>query len=161
MANERVLIPFKKRRHNHSHCINAAIGEAEAICMQRGVRLTEIRRRVLELVWEGHRPVKAYNILDELTRENRRAAPPTVYRALDFLLDAGLVHRIETLNAYVGCGGPRAPHVGQFLVCRKCGAVAEINDPKITQLVAKKAVALNFKVERQTVEVAGLCPDCI
>ena len=83
-----------------------------------------------------------------------------MYRAIEFLLEAGLVHRIESLNAYVGCGNPESEHSGQFLICNRCGVVAEMDDPRITRLLAKEAEQLNFKVEMQTVEIRGLCPQC-
>jgi Fur family zinc uptake transcriptional regulator len=155
-----VLIPFARSGHNHGHCIHAALKTAEQRCQEQGLRLTPIRRRVLELVWENHEPAKAYDILEHLQQENPRAAPPTVYRALDFLLEAGLIHRLESLNAYFGCGNPALPHVGQFLICRACGAVAEINDPEITALLSRQAAQLDFTVDRQTVEIKGLCPQC-
>jgi hypothetical protein len=106
MSKRRILVPFKKRTHDHAECIDSALVSAQSSCERQGLRLTKLRRRVLELVWRGHTPVKAYDILEELRKEDRAAAPPTVYRALDFLLNAGLVHRIESLSAFVGCGGP-------------------------------------------------------
>ena len=109
-------------RHDHRHCLKDALDRAAALCRDRGVRLTPIRRRVLELVWSGHRPLGAYDILDALQAERRGAAPPTVYRALDFLREQGLVHRIESRNSFVGCPDPDTPHGGQFLICRTCAA---------------------------------------
>lgn len=160
MANDTVLTPFKRPSHNHGKCVSSALACAEAQCQAQGLRLTEIRRRVLELVWHGHAPMKAYEILEQLQKENPRTAPPTVYRAIEFLMDAGLVHRIESLNAYVGCGKPDTEHNGQFLICNRCGVVAEIDDPRITHLLLKEAEQLKFKVELQTVEIRGLCPQC-
>ena len=88
------------------------------------------------------------------------AAPPTVYRALDFLMAHGLVHRIESLNAFIGCDHPDKAHSGQFLICRDCGMVAELDDAEISGMLARKAQALGFSGERATVELRGLCPDC-
>jgi Fur family transcriptional regulator, zinc uptake regulator len=160
MSKQRVLVPFKKRAHDHTLCIDGALSEAESACRRQRLRFTALRRRVLELVWTRHTPVKAYDILDKLRREGRSAAPPTVYRALDFLLEAGLVHRIESLNAYVGCGGPAIPHVGQFLICRRCRAVAEIDVPAVAKALAADARRLGFRTDRQTIEVRGLCAHC-
>src|SRR5918999_799750 len=103
--------------HDHLSCIGDALDRAAVLCDQRGARLTPLRRRVLELVWRGHEPVGAYDLLAQMGR----AAPPTVYRALDFLIEQGLVHRIESLNAYVGCDRPEAAHASQFLICTDCG----------------------------------------
>ena len=151
---------FPAQSHDHGRCIADALDGAEALCTRRGARLTTLRRRVLELVWERHEPVRAYDILDSLRAGRPGAAPPTVYRALDFLLGHGLIHRIESLNAYVGCGEPRASHTGQFLICDDCGAVGEIDDAEISGLIAEKADAMGFAVLRQTVEVMGRCPGC-
>ena len=93
--------------HDHSRCVAEALAEAEALCAKQGTRLTTLRKRVLELVWASHKPLGAYDILGVLSEEDgRRAAPPTVYRALDFLLENGLVHRIASLNAFIGCVHP-------------------------------------------------------
>ena len=147
-------------RHDHDTCIADALTTAEDLCRTRGVRLTALRRRVLELIWDSHRPIGAYAMLSMLRDERDTAAPPTVYRALDFLMEHGLIHRIESLNAYVGCGSPDGRHGGQFLICRDCRAVAELDDDTIARSVAKRARAMGFVVEQQTVEVIGLCPRC-
>ena len=161
MADGSVLAPFQPRNHDHGKCIDTAIAVAEARCARRGQRFTPLRRRVLELVWTSHGPVRAYDVLDALRAERRGAAPPTVYRALDFLMEHGLIHRIESLNAYVGCGSPDGRHGGQFLICRECGAVAELDDAAIARAVAERARTMGFAVEQQTIEVAGLCPRCV
>jgi Fur family zinc uptake transcriptional regulator len=114
----------------------------------------------LELVWSSHEPVKAYDILDILRDEHSGSAPPTVYRALDFLQEEGMVHRIESLNAYVGCGAPDHNHVSQFLICQSCGAAAEMNDTEIRNLIADKAADMGFKIDREIIEVNGICSQC-
>jgi Fur family zinc uptake transcriptional regulator len=152
--------PFHSERHDHAACVDDALDRAAALCDERGARLTALRRLVLELVWRGHAPVGAYAILGELQEDKRRAAPPTVYRALDFLIEHGLVHRIESLNAYVGCSHPEQAHVSQFLICQDCGAAAELDDANIAAAVMRRAAELGFTVERQTIEVRGVCPAC-
>ena len=148
-------------RHDHQLCIDDALDRAEAICAARGARLTPIRRRVLEIVWRGHRPTGAYAILEALHRPRRAAAPPTVYRALDFLIGQGLVHRLESLNAYVGCPQPDAGHASQFLICTGCGEVTELGDANIAAAAKRRAAAAGFAVDRLTIELAGRCPECI
>lgn len=160
MTQRNVLSPFRESNHRHARCLQAALGKAESACAARGLRLTRLRRRVLELVWGSHEPVKAYEILDRLRAERRGAAPPTVYRALDFLRAEGFVHKIESLNSFVGCGEPGHRGSGQFLICRDCGEVAEIDDSEIITLITAKAIQLGFAIERQTIEVKGLCSDC-
>ena len=151
---------FPAKGHDHQGCIDRALDRAADISAARGARLTLLRRRVLKLIWGGHRPIGAYEILAALKREHRAAVPPTVYRALDFLLEHGLVHRIEHLNAYVGCAFPEVLHGGQFLVCRSCGLAAEINDGRIDAAIRHGAGAAGFMVGRPTIEVEGLCPHC-
>jgi Fur family transcriptional regulator, zinc uptake regulator len=151
---------FKGARHEHARCLEQAVQNAQALCDQRGMRLTPLRRQVLELVWRSHEPVKAYEVLERLREVHRGAAPPTVYRALEFLQEQGLVHRIESMNAFIGCGTPQKMHDGQFLICRACGEVAEINDPAITRLLSRKAGAHGFFIDNETIEIRGLCNRC-
>ncbi|MCW9044798.1 MAG: transcriptional repressor [Alphaproteobacteria bacterium] len=147
-------------QHDHHQCVDDALKQAETLCKDNGARLTPIRKRVLELVWSSHKPVGAYDILEILNSERRGSAPPTVYRALDFLLEHGLVHRIEFLNAFIGCNDPGAPHVGQFVICRECRDAIELNDPKIPEVIANVAYASGYTDLRHTVEVEGICPNC-
>ncbi len=160
IPTDSVLGPVRLRPHDHGKCVADAVGAARALCAERGLRLTELRQLVLELVWGGHEPMGAYDILDELRRERPRAQAPTVYRALEFLIENGLVHRLQSLNAFVGCGGPGRPHTGQFLICRQCNAVAEMDDPEIAAVLSRNAARAGFRVRRQTVELDGLCAEC-
>lgn len=153
--------PLACRPHDHSRCVDNALADADALCAKQGVRLTALRRRVLELVWQSHRPLGAYDILGTLSEEDgRRAAPPTVYRALDFLLENGLIHRIASLNAFIGCIRPEHHHQGQFLICRQCRTAIELSQPSISQAIVDCAGQVGFQVEQQTVEVVGLCSNC-
>ena len=160
MSSVKVLRKFTQGRHKHSSCVTAALNAAATNCRVDGQRLTPLRRRVLELVWSSHEPVKAYDILDAMRDEKRGAAPPTVYRALDFLQEQGLVHKIESLNSYIGCGAPGHEGTGQLLICRECGEVAEIDDPEIIELIAAKSRNLGFEISSPTIEIAGLCGRC-
>lgn len=146
--------------HDHDSCVSDAIATAEHLCRERGLRFTALRRRVLTLVWDSHKPIGAYDILDKLGGEGKAAAPPTVYRALDFLIEAGLVHRLDSLNAFIGCPDPARSHAGQFLICRGCRTVVELDDPDIDDVVAKKAERLGFTETHQMLEVQGLCARC-
>jgi Fur family transcriptional regulator, zinc uptake regulator len=146
--------------HDHDRCVDTALQAATDLCAARGVRLTRLRRRVLELVWQGHRAVKAYDLLRELEPGEGAAKPPTVYRALDFLIGQGLVHRLESLNAYVGCPAPGRRHEGQFLICSQCGEVREMAVPAIDRAIADRAADAGFEVVQRTVEVHGTCRTC-
>jgi Fur family zinc uptake transcriptional regulator len=152
--------PFPPTHHDHDDCIAAALQSAEAVCRRRHLRFTGLRRTVLELVWTSHRPIGAYEILDRLNGGGKRTAPPTVYRALEFLREADLVHRLNSLNAFIGCRDPGSSHAGQFLICRECRSVAELDDGEIGRLVGQKAARHGFTAVRQMVEIEGLCRDC-
>jgi Fur family zinc uptake transcriptional regulator len=136
------------------------LDRAEALCRRRGARLTAQRRQVLGIVLGAGRPVGAYEILEALRAEVPGAAPPTVYRALEFLMEQGLVHRLETLHAFVGCAHPDEPHASQFLICRACGAVRELEDPLVIRSVQAAAAASGFHSEHPVVEVTGCCARC-
>lgn len=144
----------------HRHCRHEALAAAEAVCRARGEKLTDTRRRVLELIWNSHQPLGAYAILDLLADGGRKPAPPTVYRALDFLLEQKLIHRLDSLNAFVGCTHPGEAHRGQFLICRACGVAQEMADDGIDAAIARAAATAGFTVEREAVEVVGLCGRC-
>ncbi|MEQ9563689.1 MAG: Fur family transcriptional regulator [Woeseiaceae bacterium] len=160
MTQQRHASPFPPPAHDHDDCVSRALETADQLCRDRGLRFTELRRRVLELVWTSHKPVGAYDILQELTIEGRKAAPPTVYRALEFLIEAELVHRLDSLNAFVGCADPSSPHSGQFLICRSCRSVAELDDRAISSVVHKTASDLGFTAVQQMLEIQGLCEAC-
>lgn len=153
--------PLACTPHDHDHCVSHALAEADSLCARQGVRLTALRKRVLELVWQSHKPLGAYDILAVLSEQDgRRAAPPTVYRALDFLLENGLVHRIASLNAFIGCSHPEHPHQGQFLICRSCHTAIELENAAVSDAIAAAAASVDFQAEAQTVEVVGICAPC-
>ena len=146
------------------------LDQAEGFCDRRQLRLTEQRRLVLGLILDNPRPSGAYDLLDRLRQDGRPAAPPTVYRALEFLTAQGLVHKIERLSAFVGCShmldhcGPEHVHHGltatQFLICTVCRRVFEMGDSRIRVAIDQAAAARGFKPTAATVEVEGICADC-
>ena len=137
------------------------IALAEAICEGRGVQLTELRRCVLELLWARRGPTSAYQLMEAIKlRGSRAVGPPTVYRALDFLMAQGLVSKIESLNAYVPCVHPEREHDCLFFICNGCRSSVELEDPRIGGLLAEAAAILGFVATRRTVEVAGMCAQC-
>jgi Fur family zinc uptake transcriptional regulator len=145
--------------------LEATLERAARSCAARGAQLTELRRQVLRLVLEAEQPVGAYALLDRLKGVRAGAAPPTVYRALDFLLDQGLIHRVERLNAFVGCVAAEHAHEGhehphQFLICRRCGSTDEISDAAVTAALAAAARHAGFRLDRATVEGEGVCRRC-
>src|SRR3954464_1923192 len=160
MAATRTNRAFPKSGHDHEHCVSTALSAAEAVCAEAAERLTPLRRRVLELVWGSHRPIGAYAILDRLKEDGRSAAPPTVYRALEFLLGRGLIHRIESLNAFVGCAHPGESHLVQFLICRTCGMTAELADRRLGEAIGRSAAEHGFNIQSRVVELSGICSGC-
>jgi len=146
--------------HDHQGCINTALQQAATLCAEQGVRLTPIRKRVLELVWQSHKPMGAYDLLPALAADGFNSAPPTVYRALDFLLDLGLVHRLASLNAFIGCSHPGHEHQSCFLICKDCGKADEMDAAPWFSALTDAAKAQGFAVEQQLTEVVGTCPQC-
>ena len=147
------------RRGRHSARERVAL--AVSICEKRGVQMTALRRRVLELLWASGRPTGAYELIEAIKpRDSRPVGPPTVYRALEFLIAQGLVARIESLNAYVPCAHPERDHDCLFFICGGCRASVELEDPRIGGLLAEDAAALGFVATRRTVEVQGMCARC-
>lgn len=136
------------------------VQEVENRCRQRGLRLTPTRKRVLELVLSSDGPVKAYDLLDQLKAEQPNAAPPTIYRALDFLLENHFIHRLESLNAFVSCFHPAESHQGQFLICDQCQSVHELHDHSLSQKLLAAARQEKFHPSRQVLEIYGLCQTC-
>lgn len=152
--------PLPYRSHDHGACVQQALADAQRICRADNARLTPIRERVLELIWQSHKPLGAYDLLAVLASEGHSAAPPTVYRALDFLQQHGLVHRIASLNAFVGCVRADQRHTGFFLICRVCRNVLELSAPGITESVNKATQDEGFLPEETTLEISGVCPTC-
>lgn len=141
----------------------ARLARAEAACAAHGTRLTANRRDVLSLILAAEGPVTAYALLDRLKQSHPGAVPPTVYRALDFLMGQGLVHKIERLNAYVGCVEAAShghDHPVQFLICRDCGGVTEVEDGEVAEALAHAAQRTGFSPAHATVEVEGTCGTC-
>jgi Fur family zinc uptake transcriptional regulator len=135
----------------------------ERACQERGLRLTPIRARVLELIADAGKPVKAYELLEWVRAKKGVGAdaPPTVYRALDFLMANGFVHKLESVNAFVACHHPNsAQHSVPFLICDRCHSAVELEDREVVDQLEKRAKALGFQPQAQTLEVHGLCARC-
>jgi Fur family transcriptional regulator, zinc uptake regulator len=147
-------------QHDHSHCSDDTLARAEALALAQGARLTPVRRRVLEILLEDHRALGAYDVLQRLAAEGFGNQPPVAYRALDFLVDLGLAHRIRRLNAFTACLHPGEAHVPAFLICRACNHVAEAPAASVRSALDEAATALGFAIERSNIEALGLCPAC-
>ena len=148
---------------HHVHDAAGFVTAVERACSERGLRLTDIRARVLGLVADAGMPIKAYDLLDKV-REGEgagAAAPPTVYRALDFLLANGFIHKLESVNAFVACHHPNAAqHSAPFLICDACHKAVELEDDHVVATLDAHARALGFSPQTQTLEVHGLCAEC-
>lgn len=146
--------------NNHDHCIDAALRLASDMCASKGLRLTTSRKRVLELVWAGHEAVKAYDIIAKFHDDGAPAKPPTVYRALEFLVENGLIHRIECLNAFVGCPHPEHAHDSHFFICEACHSVREMDASRYQSAIEAEAEASGFCINAKSLEVRGICQNC-
>lgn len=146
--------------HDHSDCVDRVLAEVEAISEEENLRLTPIRRRVLEILLEAHEAIGAYDLLKRLADEGLKAQPPVAYRALDFLQTHGFVHKIERLNAFVACMHPTEAHTPAFLICRLCNTVAEARPAVTVTALGDIAASLDFQVESMVVEAQGICESC-
>lgn len=157
----------KPHIHAHGHAntpcspadTEAFLHEAEALVVRQGQRMTRIRRKVLRLLLDNQGPAKAYDLLANLDGEGA-AKPPTIYRALDFLQDAGLVHKIESLNAYVACGHTRHSHSAVFLICDTCKGAEELHATASSEALKSETKGAGFRMARAVVEVRGTCRNC-
>ena len=148
---------------HHVHDAEGFVAAVERASRERGLRLTPIRTRVLELIAEEGRPIKAYDLLEKFREGDGEgsAAPPTVYRALDFLLANGFIHKLESVNAFVACHHPStAQHSVPFLICDRCHSAIELEDLDVVAQLEHRAKALGFRPQAQTLEVHGLCARC-
>lgn len=146
-------------QHDHAACMGGGMEAAENACAAQGLRLTKGRRRVLEILLQEHRAMGAYDILGILSDEGFASQPPVVYRALDFLVANGFVHKIQKLNAYVACAHPGDDHTPVFLICRGCETVAE-TAASLRASLGAATEKVGFLIESTIVEVEGLCPKC-
>ncbi|WP_299046312.1 transcriptional repressor [uncultured Tateyamaria sp.] len=153
--------PIGFEKHDHRACVAQGLAEAEARCAESGLRLTPVRRKVLELLLQEHRALGAYAILDMLGDAGFGSQPPVAYRALDFLAEHGFVHKIERLNAFVACTHPGETHSPAFMICRLCDAVAEAQSPPAKGALGAAARAVGFQIEKTVIEAEGICPACV
>lgn len=151
---------FPDPRHDHSRCTAALLNRAERTCRERGSRLTGQRKDILECVARAHSAVGAYDIIDRMAEKGPRPAPITVYRALDFLLDHNLVHKVESRNAYVACSCSHDLEPAMLLICEGCGAVSESVRPEVVAALKAAAAAEGFAPRAMVIEVSGRCSTC-
>jgi Fur family transcriptional regulator, zinc uptake regulator len=152
---------FPAPDHDHERCTADALQHAERVCAGRSQKLTPIRRRVLEGLLSSHRPLGAYEIIEELAKSNPRPAPITVYRALEFLMENGLVHRIESRNAFLACAHDHdEAAMVAFLICERCGLVGEVPAAPVAQSLNASARSTGFMPKMSIVEITGVCAHC-
>lgn len=146
--------------HDH-HDVATRLAEAESLCAATGARLTPLRKEVLELIFNAEGPVGAYDLLAKIkSASDRPAAPPTVYRTLDFLLEKGLIHRLTSINAYIPCCHPREGHQAAFLICMQCKVVKEASAQALLQQLDNMADDDGFMPHHRIIEISGLCQQC-
>ncbi|WP_458791278.1 transcriptional repressor [Yoonia sp. MH D7] len=152
------LTPLGFAAHDHTTCVSSALKVALEACAARGVQMTPVRKRALEILLESHTAMGAYDMLARLSAEGLGSKPPVAYRALAFLVEQGFVHRIERLNAFIACAHPGDKHDPAFMICRTCGTVAEaqISNTKLDASAAQSG----FQIEQTVIEAQGICPAC-
>ncbi len=147
-------------QHDHSHCAHHVLEKADAMVAARGLRLTPVRRRTLEILAESHRALGAYDVLERLSADGFGNQPPVAYRALEFLEEQGLAHRIRRLNAFTACMHPGEAHAPAFLICEGCNAVAEAPAAPVLAALETAATRMGFTIGRSHLEATGLCTAC-
>lgn len=161
--NQGVTADIEAMAHAHLACAPVAVSdslkEAETLCKERGGKLTPLRRKVLTLLLEADGPAKAYDLLEHIG-EDGAAKPPSVYRSLDFLLEMGLAHKIESLNAYVACGHWKHGHAAVFLICDKCGTAGELHANDSVKKLTQEVESVNFRLRSAVIEIHGMCAAC-
>ncbi len=140
--------------------LEQAMANAEALCKTKNVRLTKTRKRVLEIIWQNQGILKAYDILEVLEKEDKSAKPITIYRALDFLIDNGLAHKVESINSFFSCPKINQTCEFQLLICDKCGKVEAVPIPEACRSLDQYAQEMGFKVTSKVIEAHGACKDC-
>lgn len=161
--------------HTHSHhchvhsdgSLEERINEAKTLCHVEGGRFTALREDIYRLILSAGRPLGAYDLINILQQQRiqtgqkpSNVAPPTVYRSLDFLLEFGLIHQLNSINAYIPCCHPRAEHAAAFLICQKCSKVQELSNPPVSQMIEFSQQTLDFAVKKSMIELSGICHDC-
>lgn len=152
------IVGFSK--HNHRQCMKSALRQAEHYCQQNSLRFTKVRKRALGILLESHTALGAYELLSRLSDEGLGSKPPVAYRALNFLLTHGFIHRVEKLNAFVACAYPGANHQPAFLICNGCGSVAEAKVAVTEARLASAAEQSGFQISHAILEADGQCPEC-
>ena len=145
---------------NHKISIDEALKKAEIICNKKGVKLTKLRQKVLTLILKNHGYVKAYDLLNDLKKNDASAKPPTVYRSLDFLMEHGFIHKIQSLNAFVGCSHPEEHEDCYFLICKECKNIEECCSNTVKKVLTSTSGKNNFSPNQVTLEITGICQDC-
>ncbi|MBZ0262390.1 MAG: transcriptional repressor [Hyphomicrobiales bacterium] len=151
---------FLDPHHDHACCTADLIARAERTCERRGSKLTGQRRDILASVAQSHSAVGAYDIIERMAGHGPRPAPITVYRALDFLLAHGLVHKIESRNAFVACSHSHEGQPAALLICETCGTVSELDAPEVFERITAKARAQKFSPAKTMIEMSGTCGAC-
>ena len=146
--------------HDHGACATSALDSARRSCIERDLKLTPVREKVLNILLESHAAIGAYDILERLALEGFRSQPPVAYRALDFLVEHGFVHKIERLNAFIACTHSGEGHSPAFMICKRCNQVAEAMSVPISTTLGKAAKAIGFSIDKTVLEAEGMCPRC-
>ncbi len=148
------------KKHDHKNCSNKVIKKAKEFCNAGSLNLTPIRKKVLEIIASNHKPAKAYDILAKLKEEGFSDKPPTVYRALDFLIENKMVHKLNTINAYVACFNNETEEVSCFLICTKCKDIEELQDEGIINAIANIGKSKNINIKNINLEIEFRCEKC-
>ncbi len=149
-----------KKKHNHLECSKKTIKNAEEICLKFSLNLTPIRKKVLEIISANHKPSRAYDLLAKLKEAGFSDKPPTIYRALDFLIENKIVHKLSTINAYVACYGEESEEISCFLICEKCHEIEEFQDESLNKLLINIGKKRGIEIKNLNLEINFTCEEC-
>lgn len=146
--------------HSHQKCVDKLIKQAREICIKNNLRLTPLREKILEIIFQNHKAIKAYDVLKELEKHNISDKPPTIYRALDFFITNKIIHKIHCINSYLVCSHPGMHNDCSLFICEKCNSVEENCDNNISKLIVEDAKNNNFTIKNKNIEILGICQNC-
>jgi Fur family transcriptional regulator, zinc uptake regulator len=152
---------FPARDHDHALCMDGALWRAKTRCLDMGIKWTALRERVFLQIAMSHKPVSAYDLIESLAKEGKRLAPVSVYRILEVLQQAGLVHRLESRNAFFACMTEHeSARKTITFICEGCEYVFELDAPEAYRAIGDATLAARFTPRRTMIEVSGLCYEC-
>ena len=149
-----------KKNHDHRKCSKKVIQNAEETCLKFSLNFTPIRKKVLEIISSNHKPSRAYDLLEKLRDDGFCDKPPTIYRALDFLIENKIVHKLNTINAYVACFDEESEEISCFLICEMCQEIEEFHNKNLNKVLTNIGKKRGIEIKNLNLEIGFKCQEC-